>query len=111
MAVRESLGWFRAHLKGDRRGLREHPVRLFITGAGLEEIRLRPGSYRVQADKDGKPVPLDKDLVEVTRGGRAIVKVKLEARPTAVAGSSTWIPQRRAIVATYVLQLGPGQKP
>jgi len=34
VAVRESLGWFRAHLKDDRRGLRKHPVRLFITGAG-----------------------------------------------------------------------------
>jgi hypothetical protein len=54
---------------------------LLITGAGLEEIRLRPGSYRVQADRDGKPVPLDKNLVEVARGGRAIVKVKLEASP------------------------------
>ena len=29
---------------------------LVITGAGLQEIRLRPGSYRVQATKDGKPV-------------------------------------------------------
>src|SRR5262245_6795108 len=58
---------------------------LVITGAGLEEIRLRPGSYRVQADRDGKPVPLERNLVEVTRGGRAIVKVKLEAPPAAVA--------------------------
>jgi len=50
---------------------------LVITGAGLEEIRLRPGSYRVQADRDGTPVPLEKNLVEVARGGRTIVKVKL----------------------------------
>src|SRR5262245_19278333 len=58
---------------------------LVITGAGLEEIRVRPGSYRVQADRDGKPIPLDRNLVEVARGGRAIVKVKLEAPPAAVA--------------------------
>ncbi len=57
---------------------------LVITGAGLEEIRLRPGSYRVQADKDGQPLPLDKDLVNVSRGGREIVKVKLESS-TAIA--------------------------
>jgi hypothetical protein len=31
---------------------------LVITGAGLEEIRLRPGSYKVHADRDGKRVPL-----------------------------------------------------
>jgi len=54
---------------------------LVITGAGLEEIRLRPGSYRVHADRDGQPVPLDRNLVDVTRGGRAIVKVRLEAAP------------------------------
>jgi len=58
---------------------------LVITGAGLEEIRLRPGSYRVQADRNGKPVALDKDLVTVSRGGRAIVKVKLETPPAVAA--------------------------
>jgi len=30
----ESLAWFRAHLLGDRSGLREQPVRLYVTGAG-----------------------------------------------------------------------------
>src|SRR5262249_17811478 len=61
---------------------------LRITGAGLEEIRLRPGNYRVQADRDGKPVPLEKNLVEVTRGGRAIVKVKLEAAAVSAAAKA-----------------------
>ena len=58
---------------------------LVIKGAGLEEIRLRPGSYRVQADRNGQPVALDKDLVTVSRGGRAIVKVKLETSPAVEA--------------------------
>jgi len=55
---------------------------LVITGAGLEEIRLRPGSYKVHADRDGKPITLDKDLVKVARSGRVIVKVKLETADT-----------------------------
>lgn len=73
---------------------------LVITGAGLEEIRLRPGSYRVQADRDGKPVPLDKNLVEVTRGGRKIVKVKLET-PTTPASA-------KAAKRAFVLLDGKG---
>lgn len=32
-AIREGLGWFRAHLRGDPSGLRVNPVKLFITGA------------------------------------------------------------------------------
>ncbi len=31
--VHESLAWLRAHVKGDRSGLRETPVRLFVMGA------------------------------------------------------------------------------
>ncbi|MDX6742023.1 CocE/NonD family hydrolase [Actinocorallia sp. A-T 12471] len=33
-ALRESLAWFRAHLKEDPSALRENPVRLFVTGIG-----------------------------------------------------------------------------
>ena len=33
MTTRESLDWLRAHVKGDRSGLREQPVRLFVMGA------------------------------------------------------------------------------
>jgi serine/threonine protein kinase len=52
---------------------------LTITGAGLEEIRLRPGNYKVHADKDGKSVPLETELVNIATGGREVIKVKLEA--------------------------------
>jgi serine/threonine protein kinase len=55
---------------------------LIITGAGLEEIRLRPGNYRVHADKGGQRVPLDREMVSISRGGREIVRVKLEGPPT-----------------------------
>jgi hypothetical protein len=58
---------------------------LIITGAGLEEIRLRPGSYKVHAERDGKNVPLERELVSIAKGGREVVKVKLEAPPAPVA--------------------------
>jgi len=51
---------------------------LVITGAGPQEVRLRPGSYRVQAARDGKRVPLERELVSIAKGGREVVKVKLE---------------------------------
>ena len=58
---------------------------LVITGAGPQEVRLRAGSYRLRATKDGKPVKLDRDLVTITRGDRQIVRVRLEGdAPAAV---------------------------
>jgi hypothetical protein len=56
---------------------------LVITGAGPQEVRLRAGSYRLRATKDGKPVNLDHDLVTITRGDREIVKVRLEGQAAA----------------------------
>jgi WD40 repeat protein len=67
---------------------------LIITGAGLEEIRLRPGSYKVHADKDGKRVQLDRDLVTITRGDREVVKVRVEGGAPAGAGPA--VPDRPA---------------
>ena len=32
-AMADALAWFRAHLLGDRSGLRADPVRLYVTGA------------------------------------------------------------------------------
>src|SRR5262249_49241655 len=61
---------------------------LIITGAGLEEIRLGPGSYKVHADREGKPVVLDRELVSITKGGREVVKVKLETPPVPVAAKA-----------------------
>src|SRR5262249_30571564 len=51
---------------------------------GPQEVRLRPGSYKVVADRDGKRVPLERELVSIAKGGREVVKVKLEA-PAAAA--------------------------
>jgi WD40 repeat protein len=59
---------------------------LVITGAGPQEVRLRPGSYRLHATKDGQPVK--QEVVTITRGGKQVVRVSLEpAGPARVASS------------------------
>ena len=49
---------------------------IVITGAGAKEIRLKPGSYTVEASKDGKVV--SRELVTVTKNGRQVVRVSQE---------------------------------
>ena len=53
---------------------------IVITGAGAKEIRLKPGSYTVEASKDGKVV--SRELVTVTKNGRQVVRVSQEAAPS-----------------------------
>jgi WD40 repeat protein len=50
---------------------------LAISGAGSQEVRLRPGSYRLRATKDGKSVR--DELVTITRGHQQVVKLSVEA--------------------------------
>ena len=59
---------------------------LVITGAGPQEVRLKPGSYRVEATKDGKP--LKREVVTITRGGKQVVNVSMEGGQ-AVASSAS----------------------
>jgi hypothetical protein len=56
-----------------------------MTGAGPQEVRLRPGSYQVHSSKAGKPVPVDRDLAWITRGAKQVVKVRLEGEAPAAA--------------------------
>jgi hypothetical protein len=49
---------------------------LVITGAGPQEVRVRPGSYRLRASKEGKTVR--EELVTVSRGDRQVVRVSRE---------------------------------
>lgn len=55
--LRESLAWFRANLLGDRSGLRESPVRVFVMGANQwRDFPEWPPNYRTQRwhlQKDG----------------------------------------------------------
>jgi WD40 repeat protein len=57
-----------------------------ITGAGVKEVRLAPGSYRMLKTKDGQP---GKDeVVSIARGERTLVKVSFEP----AAGVATGMP-------------------
>ncbi len=49
---------------------------LVITGAGPKEIRLKAGSHKVQARKDGRLV--GQELINVTRDGRRVVRLSSE---------------------------------
>ncbi len=49
---------------------------IVITGAGPQEVRLRPGSYRLSATRDGKM--LRSELVTITRGGKQLVTINRE---------------------------------
>ena len=68
---------------------------LVIAGAGVREIRLKPGSYTVEARKGDKVV--QRELVRVTRDGREVVRVSQEASPpAAAAATAAW---ERSVVA------------
>jgi hypothetical protein len=60
---------------------------LTISGAGLQEVRLRPGQYQFRATKDGSPV--QQELVTIHRGDRQVVRVTRDgaAPPPIVAGA------------------------
>jgi hypothetical protein len=64
---------------------------LVITGAGPQEVRLHPGSYRLRASKGGQTVC--EELVTIARGGRQVVKVSRETgRPAAAEGPAAPAP-------------------
>src|SRR5262245_21524144 len=52
---------------------------LSITGAGPQEIRLRPGSYHLRANKDGQPLQPDRELVSIARGAKEVVRIHWES--------------------------------
>jgi len=53
---------------------------LVITGAGVQEVRLKPGQYDVRATKSGQIVK--QEIVTIHRDGRQVVKVDLEPTTT-----------------------------
>lgn len=59
---------------------------IVIQGAGVQEIRLKTGSYAVEARKDGKLVK--RELVAVTKNGRPVVRISQEASPATNAQAS-----------------------
>jgi hypothetical protein len=53
--------------------------------AGGQSIRLPTGPYRMTATKDGRAVPLEKDLVTISRDREQIVRVRFEREPVITA--------------------------
>ena len=74
---------------------------IVITGAGPQEVRLRPGSYRVLATKDGKPVRQE-ELVTITRGGKQVVRVRLESEAAPASAAIT------GEQGAFIVQAGSG---
>ncbi|HKB01321.1 MAG TPA: protein kinase, partial [Gemmataceae bacterium] len=73
---------------------------LTITGAGTQEVRLKPGAYHVTAtDKDGKPAKVSQEVVTIKKDGKAIVTVRVEP----AAGLPSPVPRMTA-ADTDVLQ-------
>jgi len=60
---------------------------LVITGAGVKEIRLKPGNYAVEARKNGKL--LSHELVTVAKNGRQVVRISQESVPEPKVGQSS----------------------
>jgi mono/diheme cytochrome c family protein len=59
---------------------------VIITGVGPQEVRLKAGSYRVRAAKDGKAIK--EELVSISQGGKEVVKISVVPKypePTAQA--------------------------
>jgi eukaryotic-like serine/threonine-protein kinase len=75
---------------------------MVITGAGVKEIRLKPGQYKVLARKDGKVV--SQELVTVVRNGREVVRVSKESDASTAGPMDERDPDRRA--AEYVTSIG-----
>src|SRR5262249_45338506 len=59
---------------------------ILITGAGPQEVRLRPGSYHLRASKNGETVR--EEFVTLLRGDRQVVKVSREAGAPARAAAA-----------------------
>ncbi len=86
---------------------------IVISGAGVQEIRLKPGAYQLSASRDGKL--LRQELITVNREGRQVVRIDREATPEPndaaawekrVAGLS---PEAQvAAVVERLKQLNPG---
>ena len=45
---------------------------IVITGAGVHEVRLRPGPHQLKVMQDGKPVR--EELITITRGGKQVAR-------------------------------------
>ncbi len=80
---------------------------LIIQGAGVKELRLKPGQYKVEASKDGKIVR--QELVTITRNDRRQLRISREVEPLvkAKSGKGTKTPEGKKTPARPI----PGKSP
>jgi Leucine-rich repeat (LRR) protein len=83
-----------------------------ITGAGVKELRLKPGQHKVEASVGGKV--FRQELVTVFRNGRQVVRVSKESAPLSAAEawekSVAALPAEEQVqaVARRLKELNPG---
>jgi tRNA A-37 threonylcarbamoyl transferase component Bud32 len=83
-----------------------------ITGAGVKELRLKPGQHKVEASRGGKV--FRQELVTIFRNGRQVVRVSKELVP--LSGAKAWeesvalLPAEQQVeaVARRLKELNPG---
>jgi uncharacterized protein len=128
-AVREALTWFRAQLCGDSSGLRDDPVRLYVTGAG--EWRefpdwpvsgIREEKWRLQPDGGLAPVDPPESAPDTYRydpahptpcisgpsiagNGRPADQRRLESRHDVLTFTSPVLPDDLEIIGTVGAEL------
>jgi hypothetical protein len=77
---------------------------LKITGAGPQEVRLKPGDHHVTASKDGKPAQVSQEIVTITKNGKQVVKVTIKPEPLPVIAGD---PIRHDLFASRLKALYP----
>lgn len=72
-----------------------------ITGAGIHELKLRPGQHQWKATKDGKPIK--SDVVTIQKNGKEVVKVSLEPLGSPSVQGQTTMSWKDEMVDSLVL--------
>ncbi|MCG6157011.1 serine/threonine-protein kinase [Rubinisphaera margarita] len=75
---------------------------IVVSGTGIKELKLKPGSYRFVATKEGQI--LRQELVTVSRNGREVIRISREPPPETAPDLAEVDVDRRA--AEYVLSIG-----
>ncbi len=87
---------------------------LIITGGGVQEFRLRPGPHELQASKGD--VVLRREVIEIERGGRRLVRVTTAPPPAPAPTPEDWInsvfhlpvEEQVRVVSARLKELNPG---
>jgi len=69
-----------------------------LNGKNIGEVKLKPGTYKVEANKEGKPIKTQ--LVQIERGGKVLVTVTLEPAPNLPVKP---VDQRNVVVEPWAL--------